>query len=176
MDHRAYLAFLLASESTKKIKDSVLAIQVLEDVVRTALKAPNTIEKARTLLGLTSTYAKFDRQRAFEILTEAIKVVSKIDVPDLSSTAIFRRIGTSRFTIHAAYEIRGSSLDTVFREFVPDDFVKSLWLANQLPDKPLRAAGTFAISGRCLEITKQKEPAGKQKPSSKSLNASSQRP
>jgi len=45
VDHRAYLAFLLASESTKKIKDSVLAIQVLEDVVRTALKAPNTIER-----------------------------------------------------------------------------------------------------------------------------------
>jgi hypothetical protein len=114
-------------------------------------------------LGLTSTYAKFDRQRAFEILTEAINVVGKIDQPDLTSTAIFRRIGTNRFTIHAAYEIRGSSLDTVFREFAPDDFVKSLWLANQLPDKSLRAAGTFAISGRCLEIAKPKEPVGKQK-------------
>lgn len=157
VDHRAYLAFLLASESTKKIKDSVLAIQVLEDVVKTALKAPNTIEKARTLLGLTSSYAKFDRQRAFELLAEAINVIGKIDEPDLSSTAIFRRIGTSRFTIHAAYEIRGSSLDTVFREFAPDDFVKSLWLANQLPDKQQRAAGMFAISGRCLEIANQKE-------------------
>lgn len=157
VDHRAYLAFLLASESTKKIKDSVLAIEVLEDVVKTALKAPNTIEKARTLLGLTSSYAKFDRQRAFELLVEAINVIGKIDEPDLSSTAIFRRIGTSRFTIHAAYEIRGSSLDTVFREFAPDDFVKSLWLANQLPDKQQRAAGMFAISGRCLEIASQKE-------------------
>jgi hypothetical protein len=165
VDHRAYLAFLLASESTRKIKDSVLAIQVLEDVAKTALKVPNTIEKARTLLGLTSTYAKFDRPRAFEILEAAINVVSKINEPDLTSTAIFRRIGTSRFTMHAAYEIRGSSLDTVFREFAPDDFVKSLWLANQLPDKPLRAAGTFAISGRCLEIAKQKEPAAKLKAS-----------
>jgi tetratricopeptide (TPR) repeat protein len=165
VDHRAYLAFLLASESTRKIKDSVLAIQVLEDVAKTALQVPNTIEKARTLLGLTSTYAKFDRPRAFEILEAAINVVSKINEPDLTSTAIFRRIGTSRFTMHAAYEIRGSSLDTVFREFAPDDFVKSLWLANQLPDKPLRAAGTFAISGRCLEIAKQKEPAAKPKAS-----------
>jgi hypothetical protein len=67
--------------------------------------------------------------------------------------------------MHAAYEIRGSSLDTVFREFAPDYFLKSLWLANQLPDKPLRAAGTFAISGRCLEIAKQKEPAAKLKAS-----------
>jgi len=93
---------------------------------------------------------------------EAINVISKIDEPDLSSTAIFRRIGTSRFTMHAAYEIRGSSLDTVFREFAPDDFVKSLWLANQLPDKPMRAAGMFAISGRCLEIASQKAASGKQ--------------
>ena len=162
VDHRAYLAFLLASESTKKIKDSVLAIGVLEDVVKTALKSPNTIEKARTLLGLTSSYAKFDRGRAFELLVEAINVISKIDEPDLSSTAIFRRIGTSRFTMHAAYEIRGSSLDTVFREFAPDDFVKSLWLANQLPDKSMRAAGMFAISGRCLEIASQKAASGKQ--------------
>ncbi|HET9711230.1 MAG TPA: hypothetical protein VFP64_05090 [Pyrinomonadaceae bacterium] len=155
VDHRAFLAFLLASESTKKIKDSVLVMQVLEDVVKTALKAPNTIEKARTLLGLTSSYAKFDRTRAFEILGEAINVINKIDEPDLTSTAVFRRIGTDRFTIHAAYEMRSSSLDTVFREFAIDDFMKSLWLANQLPDKPLRATGTFAISGRCLEIAKE---------------------
>ena len=155
VDHRAFLAYLLASESTKKIKDSVLVIQVLEDVVKTALKAPNTSEKARTLLGLTSSYAKFDRSRAFEILGEAINVIGKIDEPDLTSTAIFRRIGTDRFTIHAAYEMRSSTLETVFREFALDDFVKSLWLANQLPDKPLRATGTFAISGRCLEISKK---------------------
>ena len=155
VDHRAFLAYLLASESTKKIKDSVLVIQVLEDVVKTALKAPNTSEKARTLLGLTSSYAKFDRSRAFEILGEAINVIGKIDEPDLTSTAIFRRIGTDRFTIHAAYEMRSSTLGTVFREFALDDFVKSLWLANQLPDKPLRAKGTFAISGRCLEISKK---------------------
>lgn len=167
VEHRAYLAFLLASESTKKIKDSVLAIEVLEDVVKTAAKAPNTIEKARTLLGLTSSYANFDRSRAFEILVEAINTISKIDEPDLSSTTIFRRIGTSRFTVHAAYEIRGSSLDTVFREFAPDDFVKTLWLANQLPDKTLRSAGMFAISGRCLEISKQKEPFAKHKSSTK---------
>jgi len=155
VDHRAYLAFLLATESTKKIKDSALVLQVLEDVVKTALKAPNTNEKARTLLGLTSTYAKFDRTRAFEILGEAINVINKIDEPDLTSTALLRRIGTDRFTIHVAYEMRTSSLDTVFREFAIDDFVKSLWLANQLPDKPLRATGTFAISGRCLEISKE---------------------
>ncbi len=155
VDHRAYLAFLLASESTKKIKDSALVLQVLEDVVKTALKAPNTNEKARTLLGLTSSYAKFDRTRAFEILGEAINVINKIDEPDLTSTAVLRRIGTDRFTIHVAYEMRTSSLDTVFREFAIDDFVKSLWLANQLPDKPLRATGTFAISGRCLEISKE---------------------
>ena len=155
VDHRAFLAFSLASETTKKIKDKVLAIQVLEDAVKTALKAPNTIEKARTLLGLTSSYAKFDRTRAFEILGEAISVISKIEEPDLTSTAIFRRIGTDRFTIHAAYEMRSSGLDTVFRELAPDDFVKILWLANQLPDKPLRATGTFAIAGRCLEISKK---------------------
>jgi tetratricopeptide (TPR) repeat protein len=155
VDHRAYLAFLLASESTKKMKDSALVMQVLEDVVKTALKAPNTNEKARTLLGLTSSYAKFDRTRAFEILGEAINVINKIDEPDLTSTAVLRRIGTDRFTIHVAYEMRTSSLDTVFREFAIDDFVKSLWLANQLPDKPLRATGTFAISGRCLEISKE---------------------
>jgi hypothetical protein len=155
VDHRAYLAFLLATESTKKMKDSALVMQVLEDVVKTALKAPNTNEKARTLLGLTSSYAKFDRTRAFEILGEAINVINKIDEPDLTSTAVLRRIGTDRFTIHVAYEMRTSSLDTVFREFAIDDFVKSLWLANQLPDKPLRATGTFAISGRCLEISKE---------------------
>ena len=158
VDHRAYLAFLLAAESTRKIKDSVLAIQVLEDAVKTALKAPNTSEKARTLLGLTSSYAKFDRTRAFEILGEAISVINKIDEPDLTSTAIFRRIGTDRFTIQAAYEMRDASMETVFREFAPDDFVKSLWLANQLPNKPLRATGTFAISGRCLEISKKPSP------------------
>ena len=168
VDHRAFLAYLLASESTKKIKDSVLVIQVLEDVVKTALKAPNTSEKARTLLGLTSSYAKFDRSRAFEILGEAINVIGKIDEPDLTSTAIFRRIGTDRFTIHAAYEMRSSTLETVFREFALDDFVKSLWLANQLPDRPLRATGTFAISGRCLEISK--EPSGKQKSTIKASN------
>jgi len=161
VDHRAFLAFSLASEGTKKIKDKVLAIQVLEDVVKTALKAPNTIEKARTLLGLTSSYARFDRSRAFEILGEAINVVNKIDEPDLTSTTIFRRIGTDRFTIHAAYEMRSATLETVFREFALDDFVKSLWLANQLPDKPLRATGTFAISGRCLEISKEASPRPK---------------
>lgn len=151
LDHRAYLQFEIAAAGLERLNDEPRAREILNRTVDAARRAPNTNEKARTLLGITHLFARFDTVRAFETMREATQTINQLTGPDFSSTSVFQRIESRSFGFYSSYEVQGFSLENVFRELGALDFDGALLIARSFNDKSLRASAVIALSAKCLE-------------------------
>jgi hypothetical protein len=160
LDHRAYLLFENASAIVKRLNDKSRVRELLDEVAAAATKAPNTIEKARTLLGVAYLFSKLDPLRASEVMSEAIKTINRLDHPDFTNTSITRAIEGRLFSMFAGYDMPGINLENALRELGAKDFEGALWLSKNLEDKALRATAVLALSTPCLDKPqKQAAPA-----------------
>lgn len=168
LDYRALLSFEIAGAALKKLNDRARAVELLEAVTTDALKAPDTPEKARALLGVAHLYSEFDATRAAQVLRAAVKVVNTLPTPDFSSDTIGRAVGNKFFTMYAMYKVPGVRLENVFRELGARDFESALSAANEIGDKPLRAAAVLGLASKCLEDSRKPDktaPSAKKKQS-----------
>jgi hypothetical protein len=155
LDYRALLSFEIAGAALKKLNDRARAVELLEAVTTDALKAPDTPEKARALLGVVHLYSDFDATRGAQILRAAVKVVNTLPNPDFSTDTIGRQVGNKFFTVYAMYKVPGVRLENVFRELGARDFESALSAAGEIGDKPLRAAAVLGLASRCLEDSRK---------------------
>jgi DNA polymerase III delta prime subunit len=182
LDFRAYLAYEAAAAALKKEEEKLRAKEILEDVLELAYKAPGTNEKVRTLLGVAYLYAKLDKTRAFEVMSEAVKTINSLTNPDFSSPFIQQKIEGKQFSSYYGYGVEGFSLETVFRLLAPLDFDGALYRARSLDDRAQRGLAVLALAASCLEeldrIKKQdaeKKKRGKQ-PTAKPVETDSKKP
>ncbi|MEN3331734.1 MAG: hypothetical protein V7641_1099 [Blastocatellia bacterium] len=167
LDLRAYLAYEIASASLKEMQDRTRAREILDEVVKQALKAANSNEKARTLLGVAHLYAKFDSLRAFEVMREAIKTINQISEPNFASASVGQQIEGQRFGYYVMYPVEGFSLEKAFGLLAPFDFDGALLMARSFDDKSLRATASLALAAVCLEnAAKAKKPNDAKAPAS----------
>ena len=64
------------------------ARETLDVVAVLALKAQNSVGKARTLLRVAHLYTKFDAVRAVEVIIEAVKRINTLAEPNLTSSVV----------------------------------------------------------------------------------------
>lgn len=163
LDFRAYLAYEMALAAFKKEEEKPRIREILEDVLELAYKAPSTNEKARTLLGVVHLYAKIDRTRAFEVMSETVKVINQIDNPDFSKAFITQKIEGKQFSSFYSYPVEGFSLETVFRLLTPMDFESASWRAQSFTDKSQRGLAVLAVVSSCLEENERMKKADAEK-------------
>ena len=164
LDYRALLSFQIAEAALKRLNDHARAIGLLESVAADALKAPDTPEKARALLGVAHLYANFDAVRAADVLRAAVKVVNFLPNQDFDSDRIGRQLGNDFFQMYAMYKTPGIRLENVFRELGARDFESALSAANGLDDKYLRATAILSVAGKCLEDSRKPEKPKPERP------------
>ncbi len=157
LDQRAYLLYQIASVALTKLEDRVRATEALDDVVAAAKKAPNSKEKARTQLGITHLFAKFDSLRAFEVLEEAVHTLNQLENPDLSQAVLRQSIEAHSFTTFRSLSVEGFRLENSFTQLAPLDFERALNLAQSLRDKLLRGNAVLALAAHCLESIEKAE-------------------
>lgn len=152
LDQRAFLYFQIAEESLKQSVDQTQAREMLEEVIASADKAPPTVVNARTQLGVAYLYTKIDLNRAIAVLGEAVKVINRIEQPDLSRQFVIRRIEGKAFGIYAAFVTPGFRPESAFLELGKADFEGTLYQASNFTDKSLRARTSLAIIEPCLQL------------------------
>ncbi|HEX8847793.1 MAG TPA: hypothetical protein VF791_24345 [Pyrinomonadaceae bacterium] len=157
IDQRAYLHFEIAAQAEKRFKDMMRVREALDEAAVIALSAPNTDERARTLLGVAHLYAKFDKIRAAEVMSDAVKTINRLEKPDFEFTAVFQQIKGKEFGIYLAYPVAGFDLENALRELALTDFQGALGLASALNNKPLRATTVIALAAQCLEKQPRKK-------------------
>ncbi len=151
LDGRAQLNLEIASALLKTIDDKVRARETLDAVAALALKAQNSTNKARTLLGVAHLYTKFDTVRAVEVMTEAVKTTNALTEPDLTSSYVQHGIEGETFGFYGIRNVPGFSLENAFRELGNIDFEGALDGAQKLSDKSLRATAIVSLVASCLE-------------------------
>ncbi|HWW76301.1 MAG TPA: hypothetical protein VNZ44_12970 [Pyrinomonadaceae bacterium] len=164
LDYRALLLFEIAEAALKRRDDRSRADELLDSVYADALKAKDTPEKARALLGVASLYTSFDVPRAAQVLRSAVKVIDTLPEPDFSSDSVGRQLGNEAFTVYAVHSLPGIRLGNVFRELGARDFGSALSAANELSDKYLRATAVFALASKCLEESEKQNKENKAAP------------
>jgi hypothetical protein len=150
LDYRALLSFEIAGAALKRLDDRARAAQLLDSVAADALKAPDTPEKARALLGVAHLYTDFDPTRAAQVLRAAVKVINLLPGPDFSSESVLRQISGATFTTYAAHPVPGMKLENVFRELGARDFESALYAARDVADKYQRALAVLGLASKCL--------------------------
>jgi tetratricopeptide (TPR) repeat protein len=163
LDQRAYLYSEIARESLQRIEDQNQARELLEEIVTTATKGPSTLTAARALLSAAYLYLKIDPNRSISVLSDAVKLINRIESPDFSRQFLLRKIEGKNFARYAAFKIPGFSPESAFREMAKTDFDSALAQVNGFTDKSLRALVTLVLADYCLQRAEQQEKLEKAK-------------
>ncbi len=151
----------------KRFRNDTEARELLEEVVTAAAKAPDTVVKARALLGVAYLYTKVEPNRSVSVLSDAVQSINRIDSPDFSSEDAGRRIESKGFGAYATMKTPGFNPENGFREIGKYDFDGTMYLAGTFANKPLRAMTTLALVEECLKAGVQQEKPEKAKPKKK---------
>ncbi|HEX8179252.1 MAG TPA: hypothetical protein VF525_06880 [Pyrinomonadaceae bacterium] len=165
LDQRAYLYSEIAKESLKTIENQSQALEVLDNIVTTAGKGPNTMATARALLSAAYLYSKIDPGRSVLVLAEAVKSINRLDAPDFSRQSLIRKLEGRNFARYTTFRTPGFDPENTFRELAKIGFDNALFLASGFTDKYLRALTTLTLAEFCLQRAEQQEKAerGKKK-------------
>ncbi len=156
VEHRAVLFFNIAEQQLKNPNDAATVYQTLREVGRLAERADDSVEKARVLLGLVNQYLKVNPQFAMQELSDAVKVVNRLERPNLLATGVTRQISGKNFSFFAIFSMPGSDLENTFREIGKNNFEMSLSNAKSLEDKYLRTIAVLAVAKNCVDVKKKK--------------------
>lgn len=157
MDQRAYLYSEVAGHFLRKQETQNQARALLDELVSTANKGPDTVVTARALLSAGYLYLKVDATRAAEVFADAVKCINRIKTPDFSRQSQVRRLEGKGFARYAVFRTPGFDPETAFREMAKADFDGALSLASGLADKPLRAVTALALADYCLGRAAERE-------------------
>jgi hypothetical protein len=151
LDQRAYLYLKIAEAFIKTTKNDASARESLDEVLEAAAKAPDTIVKARALLGVAYLYSSIEPSRGISVLSDAVRCINHLESPDFSNDDAGRRIEGKKFGAYAMMQTPGFSAENGFREISKVDFDGTLNQAVNLSEKSLRAMTTLAVVEQCLK-------------------------
>src|SRR5215831_3803955 len=150
-DQRAYLYAQIATESLKQRKDDSDVREMLEDVLSSAAKAPDSEVKVRAMLVVVHLYSTIDPDRAVTLLGRVVETINHIESIDLSGDRILLKVEGKAFGTYRGLQTPGFSPEVVFREMSKLDFDGTLYLASNLNDKSVRGMTTLSIAEQCLK-------------------------
>jgi hypothetical protein len=151
-DQRAYVYAKIADESLKQKKNDADVREMLEDLVDTVAKSPDSEVKARAMLVVVHLYSTIDANRAVALLGDVVKTINNIVSIDLSGDRINLKIEGKAFGSYRGLQTPGFSPEIVFREMGKLDFDGTLYLASNLSDKSVRGMTTLSIADQCLKV------------------------
>jgi hypothetical protein len=156
VEHRAILFFEIADNQLKNVNDATTVYSTLREVGRLAEQAEDSTEKARVLLGLVNQYLKVNPVFAMQELADAVKVVNRIEKPDLLSDNTMRQIRGKDFAFFSSFSMPGYGLETTFKEISKNNFELSLSNAKALENKYFRTIAVLAVAKNCVDIAPKK--------------------
>lgn len=139
----------------KKIENQNQARQLLDEIITTSAKGPNTVVTARALLAAAYLYSRIDSSRAISVLEDAIRSINRLEFADFSRQSVIRKIEGKTFARYAAFRTPGFDPENAFREIGIIDFEGALSQASGFRDKYLRALTTLTLADVCMPGTRR---------------------
>src|SRR5690606_5444691 len=119
---------------------------------KTIRRAEDSATKAKLLLGLATLYRKLNTSFAMDEIAEAVRVMNRLENPDMSSMTVFRQIVGRNSSSFAVFSIPGKGFKESFREMSETDIGLTLSNARAIEDKYLRTIAVLATIEGCVDI------------------------
>ena len=161
-DHNSQARWLtqVASRVASRSKEQTEASDLLSRAYSIASKSDNTAAKLEVLLLIAKEFVGFDRDRGFEILSDALSTANKIEKTapktDKSSMPVMRVISV---TMVDGQEVVGNERATIesidFNQigtFVDRDFLRTNLLGANLKNRLLRTKYLIAVARSVLRV------------------------
>ncbi len=158
IDFRIVVLFELAEARTKVINSSAAALGILSDAAKQVRSAPDSVPKARVLLGLASKYEKINHAAAIDALSDAVNVINHLQGTEVLQTTIRQMIKTRRSLFYYSVEVPYYGLEETFKIVGKNDLDLTIANATTLTNKYLR---TLAVIGAAQSCVDNKKPSKK---------------
>jgi hypothetical protein len=137
----------LLSSAARASKDNWRAAELLDEAATCSLKAQPTLERARSLVMIASSFAAFDTLRSFEVLHSAVKAINDLvkqqeESKDEKSGPASKQKAAPTFTLDELY---AASFDSTLAVLAKADFDGALALARQLPGEEASVIAQLAV-------------------------------
>ena len=145
---RVELLVMLAG-AARASRDNARAVELLNEAQTCSLKARPTLERARSLVMIASSFSAFDTERSFEVLQSAVKAINDLikqqeDSKDELSASGTRAKTAQAFTLDELY---AASFESTLTALAKADFDGALALARQLPGEEASVIAQLAVCG-----------------------------
>ncbi|MCW5958604.1 MAG: hypothetical protein KIS76_00470 [Pyrinomonadaceae bacterium] len=156
IEHRAVLYFNVADEKLKGELTKFETLELLTDVLKTAEKSPDTVEKAQVLLGVAFMFEKIDRFNSIDALSKAISTANKLENPNLFTQYVSQHIVGKDFGVFSSYPVPGFDINRTFDQISKEDFAGAISQAQSFSDRYLRTLAILASVTNCEKPVKEK--------------------
>jgi hypothetical protein len=138
-------------------KDSARAIEYLQEAATEARRIDGSDpDRARGLVAVASGFARTDRVRAWEIITEAVKAANGTEGFTGEDGLLSARLQTKNMVVATNASADDFDLSGVFMSLASDDLYRSIELARTFTSNTARANATIAIARSVLDQKQQK--------------------
>ena len=140
---------VMLSGAARASKDNVWAAELLNEAGACSLKARPSLERARSLVMIASSFSAFDTLRSFEMLQSAVKAIYDLikqqeDSKDALSPSGTRATAPQGFPLDELY---AASFESTLAALAKADFDGALALARQLPGEEASVIAQLAVCG-----------------------------
>lgn len=157
IDQRAILYFEIAKEQLKEVNNAAQVTDSINEVSNMVQKSTDSVAKAQILLGLAGFYEKVNHGIALDRLGEAIRVINKLENPNIFASSINRRITANPMVFLIGFSAPGYNMESTFQEISKKDFSLSLVHAESLNDRYFQTLAVLAVAKNCVEATPKKK-------------------
>jgi hypothetical protein len=150
---RAYLLFQTAAAALKK-EDHSLAAELARQAASAAENASNSVNKARVTLGVAFVYEEIEASRAFDYLSDAIKVINQLsenDYYEAERATIERVFHSPNGSLNQELTARRMSLEVTLPQLARHDGPRALSLARECSNHATRAVALFSLGSMGLK-------------------------
>jgi hypothetical protein len=140
---------VLLSAGARASNEDARASELLDEAAACLMRARPTIERARSLVMIASSFSAFDTVRSFEVLQSAVKAINDLVSQQESSKEERFGSGTRAKTAPAftVDELYAASFDSTLATLAKADFDVALSLARQLPGEEASVIAQLAVCG-----------------------------
>jgi hypothetical protein len=138
-------------------KDPARAIEYLQEAATEARRIDGSDpDRARGLVAVASGFARTDRVRAWEMITEAVKAANGAEGFTGEDGLLSARLQTKNMVVATNASADDFDLSGVFMSLAGDDLYRSIELARTFTSNTARANATIAIARSVLDQKQQK--------------------
>jgi uncharacterized protein YhbP (UPF0306 family) len=140
------------SQAARLTADQARAIDLLQEAAAEARRIEaSDADRARGLLSVATGFARFDRTRTWELLTEVIKAANGVDGFTGEDGQIMAVLRSKTMAMATAAGSSDFNVGEVFASLATEDFYRSIELAKNFASDNPRANATIAVARAILE-------------------------